>query len=72
MSLGYHARKSTGTIAGFDEVETEILLNDMTVTMDKNIGGHLRGLHVVIINSSNGRVDFAKVFDTNKNSDSFD
>ena len=33
-----------------------------------NESGHDRGLHVVIINNSNGKIEFAKVFDTFKSS----
>ena len=33
-----------------------ITVNDQKVTVDKNISGHFRGLHIVIINRSNGKV----------------
>ena len=36
--------------------------------MEKNSSGHLRGLHVVVIDPFDGKVKFAKVFDTYKDS----
>ena len=40
--------------------------------MEKNENGHSRGLHIVVINTFNGRVETAKVFDTYKGSQEFD
>lgn len=49
-----------------------ITINDQKVTVDKNVSGHFRGLHIVIINKSNGKVKIAKVFDTYKSSQELD
>ena len=38
----------------------------------KNIHNHYRGLHIVIINHLNGKVEVAKVFDTSKSSVEFE
>ena len=40
--------------------------------MEKTKNTHHRGLHMVIINSENGKVETAKVFDTYKSSKEFD
>lgn len=40
--------------------------------MEKNVHGHFRGLHIVLINPKNGKVELAKIFDTYKSSDLFD
>ena len=39
--------------------------------MNKNENGHFRGLHIVVINSIDGNVEMAKVFDTYKSSEGF-
>lgn len=40
--------------------------------MEKNENGHDRGLHLVIMNPLNGKVEVAKVFDTYATSDQLD
>lgn len=50
----------------------EILVNGEKVYIGKNESGHFRGLHVVIINVSDGKVEFAKAFDTYKTSKEFE
>ena len=42
--------------------------NDESVYLEKNENDHYRGLHIVIINSTNGKIEHAKVFDTYKSS----
>ena len=37
--------------------------------VEKNENGHYRGLHIVLINSEDGKVEMAKVFDTYQSSD---
>lgn len=48
-----------------------ISMNDVPIKCKENENGHHRGLHIVVINSSNGKVVTAKVFDTYKTSASF-
>lgn len=43
----------------------------MKIKVEKNKNDHERGLHVVLINPTNGKVDFAKVFDTYEPSNDF-
>ena len=49
-----------------------ITINDVPVEVEMNEHNHDRGLHIVLINSSNGQVQLAKVFDTYRTSDAFD
>ena len=49
-----------------------ISINHEEVEMDLNENGHHRGLHIVVINPSNGRVEKAKVFDTYESSEAVD
>ena len=49
-----------------------ISLDGIPVTVAKNENDHYRGLHMVIINSSSGKVESAQVFDTYKSSEQFD
>ena len=49
-----------------------IMINDISVQFEKNENNHLRGLHIVIINSVTGKVEMTRVFDTYKTSDGFD
>ena len=59
--------------SGFDGFnEAEIILNGSKVEVEKNEHGHYRGLHIVIINPTNGKVEFAKAFDTYKSRVAFD
>ena len=49
-----------------------ITINNIPVIVQKNEHNHYRGLHIVVINPSNGKVEMAKVFDTYKTSNAFD
>ena len=60
VSAGFHA----GSTA-------KITINDVQVKVERNLGGHYRGLHVVLINPQNGKVEFAQVFDTSESSHPF-
>lgn len=42
----------------------KITVNDAPVEIEKNENGHHRGVHVVIINPSNGKIELAKAYDT--------
>ena len=44
--------------------KAKISINDSEVIMVKNESNHFRGLHIVLINASNGKIHFSKVFDT--------
>ena len=46
-------------------------INGEPVDIEKNENSHYRGMHVVIINPTDGEVEFAKVFDTYENSETF-
>ena len=48
-----------------------ISINDIPVKMIDNETGHSRGLHIVVINSYDGKVEMTKVFDTYKTSEGF-
>ena len=50
----------------------EILIDGECVVVKKNESDHLRGLHIVVINPEDRKVEFAQVFDTYNNSDGFD
>lgn len=41
-----------------------IKINDVEVELAPNENKHYRGLHIVLINQANGKVDLAQVFDT--------
>ena len=61
------------TSSGFDGPNCAgIKINNALVEVQKNQSNHHRGLHLVIINPSNFRIEYAKVFDTYKDSTSFD
>ena len=49
--------------------EAVITLNNELVKVNPNVNGHLRGLHLVVINSANGKIKTAQVFDTYKSSE---
>ena len=62
-----HAKSS-----GFQAGNTALIsINDIPVKMNKNESGHFRGLHIVVINSLDGKVEMTKVFDTYKSSEGF-
>ena len=48
------------------------MVNDQVVQMQRNEHDHYRGLHIVVINPFNGKIEFTKVFDTYKSSVGFD
>ena len=51
--------------AGYDAGNyAKIMINNHLVEMEKNMNGHYRGLHIVVIDPSTGDVETAKVFDT--------
>ena len=52
--------------------ETVIRINGVAVKIQPNENYHLRGMHIVIINPFNGKVEFAKAFDTHESSAAFD
>ena len=55
--------------AGFKAGDyAKIILNDHEVKVSTNYNNHYRGLHIVVINHTNCKVEFAKVFDTNQSS----
>lgn len=59
--------------AGFNAGDiAEITVMDVLVIVEKNEHNHYRGLHIVVINPTNGKVETAKVFDTYKKADGFD
>ena len=49
-----------------------IFINEEPIVLEKNESDHLRGLHIAIIDPSNAKVVFAKVFDTADSSMEFD
>ena len=59
--------------AGFESGNFGVItINDVPVMTAKNENGHYRGLHIVVINPTNGKVEAAKVFDTYVSSDALD
>ena len=54
------------------EACTEITINDEKVKMETNPQNNSNGLHIVVINSANGRIELAKIFDTSSSSAKFD
>ena len=55
--------------AGFDAGNfATITRNNELLKVERNENKHYRGLHIVIINPENGKVECAKVFDTYKSS----
>ena len=58
------------TSAGFTGGNfAEILINNLYVRMEKNVNGHERGLHLVVLNPTNGNIELAQIFDTYKSSE---
>ena len=58
--------------SGYDGTNMALIkVNNIKVEVMKNDRKHFRGLHVVVIDQSNGQVLFASVFDTYDNSISF-
>ena len=59
--------------SGYDSGEiASITVNDSAPVIEKNENNHLRGLHIVIVNPTSGKVESAKAFDTYKSSDKLD
>lgn len=50
----------------------KITVNGETVVVEQNENDHFRGLHIVIINPKNGKIELASVFDTYESSDVLD
>lgn len=61
ISSGFEARNHANY--------AEIKVNDVRIHVEPNSNLHFRGLHIVIIDPSNGKIVFAKVFDTYASSD---
>ena len=58
---------------GYDSGEiASITVNDNAPVIEKNENNHLRGLHIVIVNPTSGKVEVAKAFDTYKSSNKLD
>ena len=51
--------------------EANITIHDVPVELANNENNHDRGLHLVVINPTNGMVETAQVFDTNDTSNRF-
>ena len=60
-SAGHHA----GSLA-------EITINNEPIRIEMNENGHYRGLHIVIINPLNGKVEYSRAFDTYMSSMAFE
>lgn len=50
----------------------KIIINGVPVEMEANCNGDYRGLHIVVMNSQDGLVETAKVFDTYESSTLFE
>ena len=51
--------------AGFDNGNfAKITINGEQVKLDPNEHGHNRGLHIVVVNPEDGKIELAQVFDT--------
>lgn len=50
----------------------KISVNGLIVLVETNEHGNYRGLHMVVVNPSNGGVEWARVFDTYESADSFE
>lgn len=67
--LVQHYQVVQAVSAGFEAGNfAKIIIDNKPVKLPKNENGHHRGLHLVVMNSSNGQVEFCKVFDTFKSS----
>ena len=72
-TLNAHMLVISAESAGFEAGnQATIKMNNVKINMHANEYNHYRGLHVVIINPSNFRIEYAKVFDTYKDSTLFD
>ena len=69
--LTYIIQASSSSLKGNSSTSC-ISINDFPVEMQENRNGDYRGLHLVIINPNNGKVETAKVFDTYESSEDFD
>ena len=59
--------------SGFEGTNlAKISINNIHINVEKNENDHYRGLHIVIINPSNGKVSAGRVFDTYKTSEQLD
>ena len=50
----------------------KILVNDVKIYVEENESNDYRGLHIVVLNSSSGKVAYSKAFDTHKSSKAFE
>ena len=58
--------------AGFEAGNfAKITINDTPVLIEKNESNNHRGLHIIIINNTNGTIELAKCIDTYTSSDEF-
>ena len=61
------------TSAGFESGNAAtIVINHVPITLQNNENGHDRGLHIVLVNPADAKVEFAKVFDTHESSQHLD
>ena len=59
--------------AGFNAGNyAKISINDVPVVFERNENRNFRGLHIVIINSKDGKVEMTKIFDTYDSSKEFE
>lgn len=42
----------------------KITVNEVPVAVEKNENNHYRGLHIVVVNPANEKVEMARAFDT--------
>ena len=70
VDIMYTITASSGGLYGSDFAD--ISINNKKVEVESNQNGHFRGIHIVIINQDNGKIELAKVFDTYESSDDFD
>ena len=50
----------------------KITINNIPIRVERNENDHYRGLHIVVINPKNGKVEAGRVFDTYKTSEQLD
>ena len=60
-SSGYKSKKNAS-----------IKINDIPIVLEINENDHSRGLHIVLINNEDGKIEFAQIFDTYKSASYFD
>ena len=50
----------------------KVMVNNKVIKFEKNDNDHFRGLQIAVVNPANGRVEYAKTFDTYKSSATLD